>query len=102
MMQEVIPNAREVLLADLVMKEVTVLQSKPKAPPFSCLLADQNPSLMVNTVFGNVMTGSVLSYQLQDIGKPKTKFFTTRATPDILPALVINEFSDFLIFQWLK
>ena len=94
-MQEVIHNAREVLLADLVMKEVTVLQSKPKAPPFSYLLAVQNPSLMVNIVFGNVMAGPVLSYQLQDIGKPKTKFFTTRATPDILPALVINECSRF-------
>ena len=49
------------------MDEVSHLQSKPKPLPFSYLLDDQEPSVLVNTVFGNVIIGSILSYQLQDI-----------------------------------
>ncbi len=59
-----------------IMDEVSRLKSKSKPPPFSYVLADQEPSVLVNTVFGNVAVGSILSYQLQDIGKPSTTFYS--------------------------
>ena len=45
----------------------------------------------MNTVFGNVMAGSVLSYQLQDIGRPQTKLFMERDIPDIAFQIPIAE-----------
>ena len=45
-----------------------------QTPPFSYLLSGQEPTIKVNTVFGNVPLGSPLAYQLQDFGRPNTKF----------------------------
>ena len=60
------------------MTEVNYLKGKDKKPSFSYLLEDQEPSMQINTVFGNMPLGSCLSYQLQDFGRPGTKFFSTR------------------------
>ena len=84
-------SACEKFPTDFVLKEVAYLQSKTKPPPISYLLADQEPSVLVNTVFGNVMAGSVLSYQLQDIGRPQTKLFMERNIPDITFQIPIAE-----------
>ena len=58
-----------------VMDEIEFLKNKKTPPPFSYLLCDQEPGLLVNTVFGNVPLGACLSYQLQDFGRPNTQFF---------------------------
>ena len=57
-----------------VMSEVSYLRQKERLPPFSYLLADQEPVLKINSKFGNAPLGSCLSYQLTDFGRPKTKF----------------------------
>ena len=61
---------------DHVMSEVSYLRQKEKPPPLSYLIADQEPVLKINTIFGNVPLGSCLSCQLQDFGRPKNKFIT--------------------------
>ena len=79
-----------------VMSEVIYLRQKEKPPPFSYLLSDQEPSLQINTVFGNVLPGSCLSYQLQDFGRPKTNFvvnFEMKEREEIR-ALKCTEFPD--------
>ena len=88
-------SAHEKFPTDFVMKEVANLQSKTKPPPFSYLLADLEPSVLVNTVFRNVMAGSVLSYQLQAIGRPQTKLFMERDIPDITFQIPIAEKFEF-------
>ena len=75
------------------MSEVSYLRQKEKPPPFSYLLADQEP---INTVFGNVPLRSCLSYQLQDFGRPKIKFITNfqaNANRNV-ENLTCNVFSD--------
>ena len=57
-----------------------------KSPPFSYLLSDQEPTIKVNTVIGNVPLGSPLAYQLQDFGRPNTKFHFNRIRSATLPA----------------
>ena len=54
-----------------IMKQVSHLKSMEKAPPFSYLLSDQEPSIQVNTVLGDFPIGSCLSYQLFDFGRKK-------------------------------
>ena len=58
------------------MDQVVHLNQKQTAPPFSYLLSDQEPGLLINTVFGNLSLGACLSYQLQDYGRPNTTFLT--------------------------
>ena len=57
-----------------VMDEIEYLKNKKTPPFFSYLLCDQEPGLLVNTVFGNVPLGACLLYQLQDFGRPNTVF----------------------------
>jgi hypothetical protein len=56
------------------MRHVGLLKQRDKPPPFSYLLSDQEASLTVNTVFGNMPLGSCLAYQMQDFGRPNTVF----------------------------
>ena len=57
-----------------------------QTPPFSYLLSGQEPTIKVNIVFGNVPLGSPLVYQLQDFGRPNTKFHFNRIRSATLPA----------------
>ena len=57
-----------------------------QTPPFYYLLSGQEPTIKVNTVFGNVPLGSPLVYQLQDFGRPNTKFHFNRIRSATLPA----------------
>ena len=59
-----------------VMDQVVHLNQKETPPPFSYLLSDQEPGLLINTVFGNLPLGACLAYQLQDYGRPNTTFLT--------------------------
>ena len=59
------------------MDHVSQLKRQEKPPPFSYLLSDQEPTMLINTVFGNMPLGSCLSYQLQDFGRPNTQFIHT-------------------------
>ena len=70
--------ARQSMGRETIMAEVNYLKGKDKKAPFSYLREDQEPSMQINTVFGNMSLGSCLSYQLQDFGRPRTKFFSTR------------------------
>ena len=70
--------ARQSMGRETIMTEVNYLKGKDKKPSFSYLLEDQEPSMQINTAFGNMPLGSCLSYQLQDCGRPGTTFFSTR------------------------
>ena len=50
------------------------LSNEEKRSPFTYLLSDQECSITVNTVFGNVPLGSALAYQLTDL-KPNKSIF---------------------------
>ena len=88
-------SAHEKFPTDLVMKDVAYLQSKAKPRPFSYLIADQEPSRVVNTVFCNVIAGYVLLYPTHDIGRPHTRLFIDRNIPDITIHLPIAEKFEF-------
>ena len=62
------PAIRKGLPMCHVMEQVDNLKRREIPPPFSYLLSDQEPSLSMNTVFGNVPLGACLAYQLQDHG----------------------------------
>ncbi|KAK6184404.1 hypothetical protein SNE40_006885 [Patella caerulea] len=57
------------------------LKSKEPPPPFSYLLLDQEPTFVVDTVFGYMPVGSCLSYQLEDFGREPPKFFSKQSAP---------------------
>ena len=57
------------------------LSNEEIRPPFTYLLGDQECSTTVNIVFGNVLFGSTLAYQLTDLKPNKTSFNTVRRTP---------------------
>ena len=59
-----------------VIDQVVHLNQKETPPPFSYLLSDQEPGLLINTVFGNLPLGACLAHQLQDYGRPNTTFLT--------------------------
>ena len=66
------------------------------------MLSDQEPGLLVNTVFGNMPLGSCLAYQLQDYGRRKTIFVNnitkaTAATDTPVPHCL--EFPDIPVLQ---
>ena len=42
------------------------------------LLSNQEPGLLMNTIFRNVPLGTCLTYQLQDFGLPNTTFVCNR------------------------
>ena len=69
-----------------VLSNVEMMRIKNKPPQFSYLLSDQEPTIKVNTVFGNVPLGSPLAYQLQDFGRPNTKFHCNRVRGATLAA----------------
>ena len=71
------PDAKAGLSSCHVMDHVSQLKRQEKPPPFSYLLSDQEPTMLINTVFGNMPLGSCLSYQLQDFGRPNTRFIHT-------------------------
>ena len=48
------------------MEQVDNLRRKEIPAPFSFLLSDEEPYLLMNTVFGNVPLGACLAYQLQE------------------------------------
>ena len=58
------PAIRKGLPMCHVMEQVDNLKRREIPPPFSYLLSDQEPSLSMNTVFGNVPLGACLTYQL--------------------------------------
>ena len=57
-----------------VMEMCQYLSNEEKRSPFTYLLSDQECSIIVNTVFGNVPLGSALAYQLTDLKPNKTIF----------------------------
>ena len=59
-----------------VMDQVVHLNQNETPPQFSYLLSDQEPGLLINTVFGNLPLGACLAYQLQDYVRPNTTFLT--------------------------
>ncbi|KAK2548758.1 hypothetical protein P5673_031011 [Acropora cervicornis] len=79
------PGLRQVDMQH-VLSNVEIMRIKNKPPPFSYLLSDQEPTIKVNTVFGNVPLGSPLTYQLQDFGRPNTKFLFNRVRSEPLAA----------------
>ena len=79
------PGLRQVDMQH-VLSNVEIMRIKNKPPPFSYLLSDQEPIIKVNTVFGNVPLGSPLAYQLQDFGRPNTKFLFNRVRSEPLGA----------------
>ena len=68
------PFSRQSMGRETVMTEVNYLKGKDTKPPFSYLLEDQELSMQINTVFGNMPLDSCLSYQLQNFGRPRTDF----------------------------
>ena len=74
------PSLRCGLQRQHVIDQVVHLKNKENPPPFSYLLSDQEPGLLVNTVFGNLPLGSCLGYQLQDYGRPNTTFLTNNTS----------------------
>ena len=74
MMQEVNMHAHNGFSRQEIMDEVSRLKSKSKPPPFSYLLADQEPSVLVNTVFGNVAVVKVLDYGSLTVNMPQSTF----------------------------
>jgi len=94
-------SIREGLDSQHVMAHVDMMQRKDKPPPFSYLLSDQEPSVKINTVLGNVTVGSPLGYQLQDFGRPDTVFHSnaTRAPlPERLARPPCTSFPDLPCF----
>ena len=88
------PFARQSMGSETIMTEVNYLKGKDKKPPFSYLLEDQEPPMQINTVFGNMPLGSCLSYQLQDFGRPGTKFFSTRNIVKLANSLPCSGYPD--------
>ena len=86
-----------------VMDQVVHLHQKETPPPFSYLLSDQEPGLLINTVFGNLPLGACLAYQLQDYGRPNTTFFTNYSwgtTPQDISVPKRLEFPDIYSTCW--
>ena len=54
------------------------MNQKDKKPPCSYLLSDQEAPAHVNTVFGNVPIGCILSYQLNDLREDAVVFSCDR------------------------
>ena len=54
------------------------INQKDKKLPWSYLLADQEAPAHVNTVFGNVPIGCILSYQLNDLKEDAVVFSCDR------------------------
>ena len=88
------PAIRKGLPMCHVMEQVDNLKRKEIPPPFSYLLSDQEPSLLMNTVFGNVPLGACLAYQLQDHGRPNTRFVSNRIRGSFVTAVQCSEFID--------
>ena len=57
------------------------MSKRENKPPCSYLLSDQEAPAHVNTVFGNVVIGSILSYQLNDL-RENTVLFSCDRPPD--------------------
>ena len=57
------------------------MSKRENKPPCSYLLSDQEAPAHVNTVFGNVLIGSILSYQLNDL-REDTVLFSCDRPPD--------------------
>jgi len=96
------PALRLGLPSHHVMDQVHYLQQRENPPPFSYLLCDQEPGLVVNTVFGNVPLGACLGYQFQDCGRPNTTFvsnFTRVTVPTDNTAHPCVEFPDIPFVQ---
>ena len=60
------------------------------------LLSDQEPCLLMNTVFGNVPLGSCLAYQLQDHGRPNTRFASNRLRDNLVTDNAAMQCSEFI------
>ena len=52
---------------ETVLRMCSEMNKREKKPPCSYLFADQEAPANVNTVFGNVPIGPILSYQLKDL-----------------------------------
>lgn len=61
------------------------MNKKEEKPPCSYLLADQEAPANVNTVFGNVQIGSILSYQLKDLKEDAVLFSIDRPPDQVFP-----------------
>ena len=55
------PGPRQVDMQH-VLSNVEIMRIKNKPPPFSYLLSDEEPTIKVNSVFGNAPLGSPLAY----------------------------------------
>ena len=89
------PALRFGLQRQHVMDQVVHLNQRETPPPFSYLLSDQEPGLLINTVFGNLPLGACLAYQLQDYGRPNTTFLTNYSggtTPQDIPHVDVAPF----------
>ena len=74
-------NVHHIMNNARMKKEADYLKSMEKRPPFSYLLDFQEPSVTINTVFGDVPLGSCLAHQLRDFGRPGNKFIFNREIP---------------------
>ena len=91
------PAIRKGLPMCHVMEQVDNLKRREIPPPFCYLLSDQEPSLSMNTVFGNVPLGACLAYQLQDHGRPNTRFASNRIRGSFVTAVQCSEFTDLAV-----
>ena len=81
---------------ETVLRMCSEMNKREKKPPCSYLLADQEAPANVNTVFGNVPIGSILSYQLKDL-KEDAVLFSIDRPPDQVVATgneIILSFPD--------
>ena len=89
------PATRKGLPKCHMMEKVDNLTRKEIPPPFSYLLSDQKQSFLMNTVFGNVLLGACLAYQLQDHGRPNTRFVSSRIRGNFVADNVTVQCSEF-------
>ena len=89
------PATRKGLPKCHMMEKVDNLTRKEIPPPFSYLLSDQKQSFLMNTVFGNVLLGACLAYQLQDHGRPNTRFVSSRIRGNFVADNVTAQCSEF-------
>ena len=76
-------NVQHIMNNVRMKKEADHLKSMEHRPPSSYLLDFQEPSVTINTVFGEVPLGSCLAHQLRDFGRHGTKFIFISEIPQI-------------------
>ena len=73
---------------EVVLRMCERTNQKHKKPPCSFLLADREAPAHVNTVFGNVPIGCILSYQLNDLKEDAVVFSCDRPLDQFVAKLM--------------